>query len=168
MTLFNVVKQRKDCQAPCGGENQCIPTGLLSALPGIVERGAKHLTSIEVCVCVSHVRTMSFSMSVSLACTTSSLTQVGAENVAMKGRLRLSLRPLVPSLPVVGAFRVALWEMPDLHFDVTALGGQLALLPMLKTWLYDAVKSAAITPYLAPGGFQMTLAKVCTAIVVCP
>lgn len=111
--------------------------GLLAALPDVIERGAKHLTTIEV----------------------------GAEDVCARGRLRISLRPLLSRLPVIGAVRVALWEMPDLHFEVTALGGQVALLPMLKTWLYDTIKSAVLTPYLAPGGLQVALAPVRAALV---
>lgn len=93
--------------------------------------------------------------------------QVGAENVSARGRIRLSLRPLLPTMPIVGAVRIGLWEMPDFHFEVTALGGQVALLPMLKTWLYDTVKSAVFTPYLAPGGFSMPLADVRTQTGSC-
>lgn len=73
----------------------------------------------------------------------------------------MSLRPLLNTMPVIGAVRIGLWEMPDLHFEVTALGGQVALLPMLKTWLYDTVKSAVLTPYMVPGGYQLTLKEVC-------
>jgi Ca2+-dependent lipid-binding protein len=54
----------------------------------------------------------------------------------LKGRVRLTLRPLLTRVPVIGAVQVALTEQPEFDFDIT-LGNNssVPLEPALKNFI---------------------------------
>lgn len=47
---------------------------------------------------------------------------MGVEDAKLRGRLRVTLRPLLRRVPVVGAVQVSLVEQPEFDFDITLVG----------------------------------------------
>lgn len=55
--------------------------------------------------------------------------RVGVGDLFFSGRVRLSLKPLVGRLPVVGAVRVSFVEQPHFNYALTVYGGDISFLP---------------------------------------
>ena len=55
--------------------------------------------------------------------------RVGVGNLFFSGRVRLSLKPLMGRLPVVGAVRVSFVEQPHFNYALTVYGGDISFLP---------------------------------------
>ncbi|EIE23045.1 hypothetical protein COCSUDRAFT_63427 [Coccomyxa subellipsoidea C-169] len=66
---------------------------------------------------------------------------VGVERVIVSGRVRVLLRPLMDTLPIIGAVQVAFADMPSFRFDLRLLGGDVTSLPFLEDWLQNVLCS---------------------------
>lgn len=55
--------------------------------------------------------------------------RVGVGNLFFSGRVRLSLKPLMGRIPVVGAVRVSFVEQPHFNYALTVYGGDISFLP---------------------------------------
>lgn len=55
--------------------------------------------------------------------------RVGVGNLFFSGRVRLSLKPLLGRIPVVGAVRVSFVEQPHFNYALTVYGGDISFLP---------------------------------------
>lgn len=58
--------------------------------------------------------------------------RVGVSNLFFSGRVRLSLKPLLGWIPVVGAVRVSFVEQPHFNYALTVYGGDISFLPGSK------------------------------------
>lgn len=55
--------------------------------------------------------------------------RVGVGDLFFSGRVRLSLKPLMGRIPVVGAVRVSFVEQPHFNYALTVYGGDISFLP---------------------------------------
>ncbi|KAI3438809.1 hypothetical protein D9Q98_001226 [Chlorella vulgaris] len=76
---------------------------------------------------------------------------VGVEDAMLKGRVRLTLRPLLTRVPVIGAVQVALTEQPEFDFDIT-LGNNssVPLEPALKNFIKQTLQDTVFQSYVSP------------------
>ncbi|KAL4421096.1 hypothetical protein ABPG77_009623 [Micractinium sp. CCAP 211/92] len=76
---------------------------------------------------------------------------VGVEDAVLKGRLRVTLRPLLKRVPVIGAVQVSFVELPEFDFDLT-LGGStnVPLEPALKSWIKQTLQDQVFRTYVTP------------------
>ncbi|KAK9861272.1 hypothetical protein WJX84_001563 [Apatococcus fuscideae] len=78
------------------------------------------------------------------------LLKVGLERVIMRGKLRVSWRPLMDEPPCIGAVKIAFVDMPSFSFDLNMYGGDLTLLPGVEMWLNAIIKEYVLGPYCLP------------------
>ncbi|KAL4853047.1 Synaptotagmin-2 [Chlorella vulgaris] len=76
--------------------------------------------------------------------------KAACERVTLNGRLRLTLRPLSRQLPLFGAVQVSFTEMPRFSFDMSALGGDVSILPGLENWMHGLVRDSLLQPFVLP------------------
>ncbi|KAL4425484.1 hypothetical protein ABPG75_009500 [Micractinium tetrahymenae] len=76
---------------------------------------------------------------------------VGVEDAMLKGSIRVTLRPLLRRVPVVGAVQVSFVQMPEFDFDLT-LGGStnVPLEPALKSWIKQTLQDQVLRTYVTP------------------
>lgn len=76
---------------------------------------------------------------------------VGVEDAKLKGRVRVTLRPLLMRVPVVGAMQVSLLEAPEFDFDMT-LGdsSNVPMEPALKSWIKQTLQDTVFKTYVLP------------------
>ncbi|KAL4444585.1 hypothetical protein ABPG77_002402 [Micractinium sp. CCAP 211/92] len=78
------------------------------------------------------------------------IIKVAVENMTLNGRLRLTLRPLLGNLPLVGSVQMAFTEIPKFAFDLTVYGGDVSVLPGMETWLHGLITDAVLAPFVLP------------------
>eukprot|EP00884_Botryococcus_braunii_P012979 jgi/Botrbrau1/21682/Bobra.43_1s0078.2 len=69
---------------------------------------------------------------------------VAVENAIFNGRLRLRFTPLISELPVIGAVKVGLVDVPAYSFDLKVYGNEVTVLPGLEPWLYSIIRESVI------------------------
>lgn len=84
--------------------------------------------------------------------------KAAVERMTMHGRLRLTLRPLMSQLPLIGAAEVAFTELPKFSFDLSVYGGDVSVLPGLETWLHGLIQDAILRPFVLPEKMVIPLA----------
>jgi hypothetical protein len=85
------------------------------------------------------------------------LVKASVERISLTGRLRLSLRPLLTTAPVVGSVQLAFAEVPDFSFDLKIFNGNAAALPGLEGWLYGLITDSVLRRYTLPEKFVVPL-----------
>ncbi|EFN57550.1 hypothetical protein CHLNCDRAFT_143184 [Chlorella variabilis] len=76
---------------------------------------------------------------------------VGVENAKLRGRIRVTMRPLLRRVPVVGAVQVSLVEQPEFDFDLTlGKSSSVPLEPQLKTWIKQTLQDFVFQTYVIP------------------
>ncbi|KAK9807354.1 hypothetical protein WJX73_005591 [Symbiochloris irregularis] len=83
--------------------------------------------------------------------------RVGTQKLIVTGRIRLSLKPLIDDLPIVGAIHVAFVEVPKFSLNLTLYGGDISFLPGLEAWLTAFVKDNVLRPFVLPQAFVYPL-----------
>ncbi|PRW58761.1 DNA polymerase kappa [Chlorella sorokiniana] len=83
---------------------------------------------------------------------------VGVEDAMLKGRVRVTLRPLLYRIPVVGAVQVSLVEQPEFDFDLT-LGNStnVPMEPALKSWIKQTLQDMVFASYVSPEHFFLQI-----------
>ncbi|KAL6771588.1 hypothetical protein ACKKBG_A26990 [Auxenochlorella protothecoides x Auxenochlorella symbiontica] len=84
--------------------------------------------------------TLALLMSLTVMCT----------DLWLKGTARVTLRPLLEEMPVVGGVRISLINPPDFGYDLK-LGFVLETMePLIKSWVDGVVKESVLQPYVLP------------------
>ncbi|CAK0785413.1 hypothetical protein CVIRNUC_008622 [Coccomyxa viridis] len=85
--------------------------------------------------------------------------KVCMQRLIINGRIRMTLSPLLNEMPLVGAMKFSLVQMPDFSFDLDVLGGDVTLLPGLEAWLNSFLASSVLRPYVLPRGYTVEIVK---------
>lgn len=68
--------------------------------------------------------------------------QVGLEDLFVRGRVRVTARPLLERLPCVSAIQVSFVGMPKYSFDLRVYGGNVRMLPGVQAYLNQLVRDS--------------------------
>ncbi|KAL0027376.1 hypothetical protein WJX79_006298 [Trebouxia sp. C0005] len=71
--------------------------------------------------------------------------------------VRLSLKPLMGRIPVVGAVRVSFVEQPHFNYALTVYGGDISFLPGLEVFINSFIKDIGLKPFVLPEGLTVPL-----------
>lgn len=85
------------------------------------------------------------------------MVKAGVQKLIMNGRLRVSFKPLLNSVPIIAAIQFALVEMPSFSFDITVYGGDATFLPGLEAWINSLIKETVLRPYVLPERYTYPL-----------
>ena len=80
-------------------------------------------------------------------------------NLVARGMIRVTISPLLDSLPIVGAVRVSLLEPPSVSYDVSSMGANPLLIPGLEAWLRGFIEETVMDPFTYPDGVTIDVAK---------
>lgn len=83
--------------------------------------------------------------------------RVGVGNLFFSGRVRLSLKPLMGRIPVVGAVRVSFVEQPHFNYALTVYGGDISFLPGLEVFINSFIRDIGLKPFVLPEGLTVPL-----------
>ncbi|GAB4820429.1 hypothetical protein N2152v2_007475 [Parachlorella kessleri] len=83
--------------------------------------------------------------------------KVTVRDLVARGRLRATLRPLIDTIPVVGAVKMSFVEAPTLSYQVKVMGGNPMWFPGLEAWINSFIKNEVLRPYIFPEGFVLRL-----------
>lgn len=81
---------------------------------------------------------------------------VGVQDVILTGTLRVKFRPLLDTLPVVGAVHLSFVQVPSLNFSLRIFGSSLNAIPGLDTFLDSFVRSQLMA-YTLPEAYILPL-----------
>ena len=95
-----------------------------------------------------------------LGCVYSSLkVSAVVRNLVARGMARVTINPLMDSLPVVGGIHVCFLEVPEISYDVTSFGAKPLLIPGLEVAVRSFVEDVALDPFVFPDGITLDIAK---------
>ncbi|KAL4458138.1 hypothetical protein ABPG75_013003 [Micractinium tetrahymenae] len=86
-----------------------------------------------------------------------SRVRVGVSNLAVRGTLRLSLKPLLDDFPFAGSAKVSLVGTPEFSYQLNVLGGDPYLVPGVKMWVDSFMRETVLLPFTFPDGFVYDL-----------
>eukprot|EP00884_Botryococcus_braunii_P016033 jgi/Botrbrau1/3112/Bobra.0070s0089.2 len=75
--------------------------------------------------------------------------RVGLEDLFVRGRVRVTARPLLETLPCISAIQVSFVGMPKYSFDLRVYGGNVRMLPGVQAYLNQLVRDS-LRPYTLP------------------
>ncbi|KAK9865697.1 hypothetical protein WJX84_002675 [Apatococcus fuscideae] len=84
--------------------------------------------------------------------------RVGVRDLTLSGKLRISFRPLLNKLPVVGSIKVSLLDMPQFSYNLNVYGGDVTFLPGLEVWLNSLLQDTVFQPLILPEGRTIPIA----------
>ncbi|KAL4432777.1 hypothetical protein ABPG77_008103, partial [Micractinium sp. CCAP 211/92] len=82
-----------------------------------------------------------------------SRVRVGVSNLAVRGTVRLSLKPLLDDFPFAAAPRRGLVGTPEFSYQLNVLGGDPYLVPGIKLWVDSFMQETVLLPFTFPDGF---------------
>lgn len=76
---------------------------------------------------------------------------VAVKRLSVSGAARVTLRPLLDRLPVVGGVQVSILRPPEVDYEFSFGLIPAALTPLVKSWIDGALKEMVFAPYVLPG-----------------
>jgi hypothetical protein len=68
--------------------------------------------------------------------------QVGLEDFYLSGRVRVTMRPMIETLPCISALQVSFVGMPRYSFELRVYGGNVRMLPGVQLYLNQLVRDS--------------------------
>ncbi|CAL5226034.1 g8845 [Coccomyxa viridis] len=84
--------------------------------------------------------------------------RAGVSDLYIRGRLRISLKPLMSQMPVVGAIKVSFLEEAKLSYGMIIQGGDITFLPGLENFINGVLRNCILEQYTLPGGYTLPVA----------
>ncbi|XVE75376.1 hypothetical protein DITRI_Ditri12bG0089400 [Diplodiscus trichospermus] len=81
---------------------------------------------------------------------------------------RITLKPLVPTLPCFGTVTISLLEKPDVDFGMSILGGDIMAIPGLYQFVQKTIKRQVASLYLWPQTLEIQILDAATVAVKKP
>ncbi|KAI3425058.1 hypothetical protein D9Q98_008436 [Chlorella vulgaris] len=76
--------------------------------------------------------------------------RVSLKDAWLRAGVRVALRPLLRRMPVIGALQVGLTRVPEFGYDLNLSLASAALVPLLKTWIDQAIRDLVMQPLVLP------------------
>ncbi|PSC71787.1 DNA polymerase kappa [Micractinium conductrix] len=76
--------------------------------------------------------------------------RVSLRDAWVRAGVRVTLRPLLRRLPVVGAVQVGLTRVPEFGYELALSKASAALVPLIREWLDGAVRDMVLQPWVLP------------------
>eukprot|EP00887_Chlorella_sp_A99_P007894 scaffold20.g7894.t1 len=84
--------------------------------------------------------------------------RMGVRDMVIRGKARITVRPLLDEIPVAGGLKVSLMGAPEFSYRTSVLGGNPAFIRGLDSWINEFIKDVVLRPFLWPDGFVLDLA----------
>ncbi|KAL3838322.1 hypothetical protein ACJIZ3_022913 [Penstemon smallii] len=81
---------------------------------------------------------------------------------------RITLKPLVPTMPCFANIVVSLMEKPDIDFGLNVLGGDIMSIPGLYRYVQERIKREVANMYLWPKSLEIPVLDASTVVVKKP
>ena len=78
-------------------------------------------------------------------------------NLIARGHIRVTLSPLLDSLPVVGGLHVSFLQPPAISYEVSSFGANPLLVPGLESWMGSFISEQVMNPFTYPDGYTIDI-----------
>ena len=78
-------------------------------------------------------------------------------NLIARGHIRVTMTPLLDSLPVVGGMHVCFLDPPAISYEVSSFGANPLLVPGLESWMKNFISHQVMNPFTYPDGFDINV-----------
>lgn len=80
-------------------------------------------------------------------------------NLIARGHIRVTLSPLLDSLPVVGGLHISFLQPPAISYEVSSFGANPLLVPGLESWMGSFISEQVMNPFTYPDGYSVDVSS---------
>lgn len=80
-------------------------------------------------------------------------------NLIARGHIRVTLSPLMDSLPIVGGVHVSFLQPPSISYEVSSFGANPLLVPGLESWMGSFISEQVMDPFTYPDGYTVDVGE---------
>ena len=80
-------------------------------------------------------------------------------NLIARGHIRVTMSPLLDSIPVVGGVHISFLQPPSISYEVSSFGANPLLVPGLESWMASFISEQVMNPFTYPDGYTIDVSS---------